>query len=322
MRRPLPTYVRTVRFAFGLALGLGVVLASSAHADRNDLTLERLIGPPSSPGAVNDVTSIPLQSAYRSLVSELGVVMAPRLLTPADTLGYSGFAFTFDSTHTSINDKADYWQKGVRNVSGNFLSTVSVTARKGLWAPFPSFEIGAGLTYLVDSSIYALNAYAKFGIQEGYHGWILPSIAVRGSVARLLGTNQIDMTVISTDLTISKSFGIAGSFKLDPYIGANLLINIVRSQVIDSTPNIDAYKQGGMGLDLNSNTVFPNQDSILRWRLFVGLRWVWSIVSITGEFAWAFCNDTATNCRGDGGTKIFDRSDGQATISVGAGLQF
>ena len=30
------------------------------------------------------------QSRFRSLMSELGVAIAPRLMTPADTLGYAG----------------------------------------------------------------------------------------------------------------------------------------------------------------------------------------------------------------------------------------
>jgi len=297
--------------------------AASARADQNDLTLERLVGRPANPGDFVDVQgNFPLQSAYRSLMSELGVVMAPRLLSPADTLGYSGFAFSFDSSFTSINNRADYWQRGVRDVSSSFLPTVSVTARKGLWAPWPSFELGAGFTHLVHSSIFAVNAYAKFGIHEGFHGWAVPSIALRAAVSRILGTRQVDMTVVSTDLSVSKSFGLGGTLKLDPYLGANLLVTIVRGEVIDTTPDVDAFRQGGMSVDLNSNTVFPTQDNILRWRLFFGLRFVYSIVAIGAEFSWAFCNDRAIDCGKDDPNKIVDRSDGQAQLSLTAGLTF
>lgn len=298
-------------------------LHGRAHADKNDFTLDRLIGRPSMMGATNDPNgNIPLQTQYRSLMSEMGVVMAPRLLSPADSLGLSGFSMTFDTSFTSINDKADYWQKGVQQVSGSFLPTVSVTARKGLWAFFPGFEFGAGLTYLVDSSIYGLNAYVKFAIQEGFHGWILPSIAVRAAVTRLVGTQQVGMTIVSTDATISKSFGLAGTVKLDPYLGANLLVNIIRGEVIDTTPDIDAYRQGPGSTDLNSNTVFPTQDNILRWRLFAGFRLVYAFAVFGAEFSWAFCNDTAMSCGQTSATRITDRSDGQAQISLTAGFTF
>ena len=141
-------------------------------------------------------------------------------------------------------------------------------ARKGIWAPAPSFELGAGLTYLVDSSDLRPASLRKIR-----HPRRLPQLpdpvdrAARG-VSRLLGTNQVDMTIISSDLSVSKSFGLGGSVKLDPYLGANLLVSIVRSQVIDTTPGIDAYKQGPMSIDLNANTTFPDPDAILRWRLF------------------------------------------------------
>src|SRR5262245_49201070 len=111
-----------------LALALMLVgLRGQARAERNDLTLERLIGPPPLPGALNDPNgNIPLLSSFRSLMSELAVVMAPKFLSPSDTLGYSGFHLSFDSTFTSISNHADFWKKGVKEVSGGFLPTLTV----------------------------------------------------------------------------------------------------------------------------------------------------------------------------------------------------
>lgn len=306
------------------AIAIVALLAGSglARADRNDLTLERLIGPPSAPGAFNDPNSIAVQTQLRSLMSELSTVMAPKFLSPSDSLGWSGFHLSFDSSFTSISNKADFWQKGVRDVSSGFLPTLTLMARKGIWAPVPAFEIGAGATYLVDSNIWALVAYAKFAIHEGFHGKPIPSIALRAAVSRLVGTTQVDMTTISSDLSLSKSFGLGGSVKLDPYLGANLLVTIVRSGVIDTTPSVDAFQQGGQSLDLNANTTFPDPDTILRWRLFTGLRLVYSVLAISAEFSWTFCNDTATNCQQDNPQKITDLSNGQAQLSISAGLIF
>ena len=93
--------------------------ASSARGDRNDLTLERIIGPPATPGMFNDPTDPARQTMYKSLMSELGVVIAPRALSPADTLGYSGFQLGVrDVASRRSRTTQDFWKKGVENVSG------------------------------------------------------------------------------------------------------------------------------------------------------------------------------------------------------------
>jgi hypothetical protein len=152
--------------------------AGAALADRNDLTLENLIGRPSVPGMFNDPTDVGRQTLYKSLMSELGVVMAPHLLSPADTLGFYGFQLSFDARFTQITNSADYWQRGVESVSSSWLSTVSVLARKGVWMPLPSIEVGAGGTKLIASNLYALEAYVKVAIHEGYHSLPIQQAAI------------------------------------------------------------------------------------------------------------------------------------------------
>ncbi len=313
---------RLVSFAalcvLGASLGSG-----AARADSNDLTLERIIGPPTTFGAFNDPT-LAQQTAYKSLMSELSVAMAPRILAPADTLGYSGFQIAFESSFTQISNKADYWQKGVQNVSGGFLPTISVFARKGIWLPLPGFEIGAGATKLVGANMYAAQVYAKLALHEGFHGWPIPSLAVRASASRVLGSTQVDLTIVSVDGEVSKSFGIAGTFKIDPYLGANCLLTFIRGQVIDTTPNIDAYGGGKTpsSLDLNSNTVFPDPDTIVRWRLFGGFRVVYAFLALTADYAYTLCNSSGSSCGQTSTTKVMDRSGGQSQISLSGSLLF
>jgi hypothetical protein len=293
-----------------------------ARADRNDLTLERIIGPPTVPGTINDPTDPVRQTMYKSLMSELSVVMAPRALSPADTLGYSGFQLAFESSFTQISDKADFWQRGVQKVSSGFLPTLTVMARKGIWLPLPGFEIGAGATKLLDSNMYAVQGYAKLALHEGFHDWALPSLAVRGAVSHLLGASEVDLTVLSLDASVSKSFGIAGTVTLDPYLGAGALLSFVRGQVIDTSPNHDAFNDGPNSDDVNSNTTFPDPDTIVRWRLYGGFRLVYAFLALTGEFAYTFCNDSASNCAKADPTKITDRSGGQIQINFSGSFIF
>jgi hypothetical protein len=306
----------------GLCAVAVAVVAADARADRNDLTLERIIGMPAMPGMFNDPSDPVRQTQYKSLMSELSLVMAPRALAPADTLGYSGFQIAFETSFTQISNTADFWQKGTENVSSSFLPTISVMARKGIWLPLPGFEIGAGATKLIDSNMYAVQGYAKLALHEGFHDWAIPSLAVRGAVSRLLGTSQVDLTILSLDASVSKSFGIAGTVTLDPYLGAGTLLSFVRGQVIDTTPNVDAYRQGPNSNDVNANTTFPDPDTIVRWRLFGGFRLLYAFLAFTGEFAYTFCNSNAADCAKVDPTKVTDRSGGQAQINFSGSLVF
>ena len=170
-------------------------------------------------------------------------------------------------------NNADFWQKGVENVSSSFLPTISVMARKGIWLPLPGFEIGAGATKLIDS-----NMYARAGLRQAGAARRLPRLgrsrrwrcAARSRACS--ARSQVDLTVVSVDATVSKSFGIAGTVTLDPYLGADALLDIVRGQVIDTTPNVDAFARARRSIDLNANTTFPDPDTILRWRIFAGFR--------------------------------------------------
>ena len=89
--------------------------------------------------------------------------------------------------------------------------------------------------------MYALQGYAKIALQEGFHDWVLPSFAVRGSVSQLLGTDQVNLTVWGVDVLASKAFGIGGTARIEPFVGWNILFIDARSGVIDTTPDCDAY---------------------------------------------------------------------------------
>src|SRR5689334_10891184 len=88
-----------------------LVRPGAAGADDNDLVLSRFVSPqpPDAAGHIPPGAAIPdvaAQTRFRSLASELGVVLAPKLLSPADTIGYGGFQFSVDAAFTSIAQNA------------------------------------------------------------------------------------------------------------------------------------------------------------------------------------------------------------------------
>ncbi len=301
---------------------LGV--AQTAQADSNDLVLSRL-------GTISGTSVVGSSIDFRSLASELGVVMAPRLSEPADTLGFGGFHFSADVAFTSISENASYW-KALEAPSDGTMTTTGLFVKKGMWLPLPSFEVGLGAVHLGSSHLWASQGYVKFALQEGYHDLPLPSAAIRGAVSRMMGSEQLDLTVISIDASISKDFGIAGLFRASPYAGWNWLIIVPRSEVIDKTPHIDARSNPD---DASMNFVFRDQDDIIRQRILLGTKLKYYIFTLTLEATFALAGSsvddlsgTDTNCRDvapgmpTSNCDATDAANAQSTFMTSLGLDF
>lgn len=314
-------------------------MATTASADQNDLVVSRLGDVVTdNMGQPIDVIGDPV--LFRSLASELGVVMAPRLVEPADTLGFSGFQFAADFAFTSINRTRTYWRvlesspdpdaTDSVNHGGSTMATVGAFVRKGIWLPLPSFEMGAGVVHLLDSNHWAGQFYAKFALHEGFHDLPIPSLAVRGAVSRVMGTDQIDLTVPSIDVSVSKHIGINGTFNLAPFAGWNWLLIVPRSEVIDKTPQIDVRDDPN---DANQSFTFPDQDTIIRQRFFGGLKLNYYVFALTFEANFALAGSstddrggTDTDCADTTGPTAncdaTDEAGAQSTFTVSLGVDF
>jgi hypothetical protein len=310
----------------------GVILftgATLAHADSNDLVMSRLgTHITDSTGATTSVVGDSV--AFRALASQLGTVLAPQLLTPADTLGFSGIQMTVDYSTTTIDHSAAYW-RALEGTPPSSMQTVGFFARKGLWFPIPSFEFGAGAVHLVDSHMWTGQLYAKLALHEGYHDLPLPSLAVRGAVSRLMNQHELDLTAASLDITVSKHFGIGGTWRLDPFAGWDLLMIIPRSEVIDGTPNVDPLVPGNEADSMN-NFVFKDQQNIYRNRFFVGTKLQYYVFQLTLEAQFALAgtsiddrSGTNTACVPMGTTDDCDTKDtakAQTTLAMSVGFDF
>jgi len=240
--------------------------------------------------------------------------------------------------------EADYWRNGLNEAPDPVMSTLSLEIRKGIWFPIPSFELGAGFTHLAGSHLFTLNAFAKFSIHEDFHRWPTPALAVRFAAARMFGTSQVDLTNLSLDVSLSKSFGVAGVLNLTPYLGYNAMWIIADSQVIDATPGTDSLQCSLPGAlcgpstgpnfntpipngqfctfgDCGANFVFDDQAAILRHRIFIGLRMIYYRFVFTLEAAWALKGNSADSLSWSA-TKIKDRADFQQTYSVSIGWDY
>jgi hypothetical protein len=337
MRRPgapaLPVLLATV-VAAAAAL---VAAPRSAAAGDNDLIMGRLVLLVDDTGAGMPTRAVGQNLEFRALISELGVAMAPRLLAPADTLGFGGFQFSADIGWTSISSDQRWWRAlrsspaaDASSHGAGMLPTVGLFARKGIWFPVPSVEFGAGMVHLFDSKIWSGQGYAKLAVQEGYHDLPIPSVAVRGGVSRLVGQRDVDLTIVSIDGSISKHVGIGSTWGLDPYGGYGALLMVARSEVIDPTPHIDPL-DGSNPNDRNLNFVFKDQDDILRHRLFLGAKLQYYVFQLTIEGTFALAGSSvddrgsASECMFDSTTSSCNSADqaaAQRSLTVSAGFDF
>jgi hypothetical protein len=155
-------------------------------------------------------------------------------------------------------------------------------------------------------------------------------VALRGAVSRLIGQKDIDLTIMSFDASISKHVGIGSTWGFDPYAGYGALLMVLRSEVIDPTPDIDPLEGANM-TDRALNFVFKDQDDILRHRLFLGAKLQYYVFQLTIEGTLALAGSSVddrggdTECTFDSTTTNCDSPDqagSQHTLTVSTGFDF
>ena len=293
---------------------------AEASAQRMDLALSRLRVPAVEGTACSPTFGAGLsrefcddEPAWDSLMTQFGASLIPPLLTPARTTGVRGFYVGLESFITGIDANEDYWRRGTEGDSmttdrNRFVDGVlgwgRVSLRKGL--PF-GFELGANVGYLVNTSYWTLGVEVRWAIMEGFRvgqdgaGW-LPDVAVRGAVQTLVGDSELNVTVPSVDLTISKPFVIGDVFWLTPYVSGQLSWIFADTELVDLTPERDQFTEcdpdpmpptdgsgsppycRGNPTDFNHSVVFDPVRS-MRARLAVGAQARYEWFTLTGAFA-------------------------------------
>jgi hypothetical protein len=185
--------------------------------------------------------------------------------------------------------------------------------------------------HLVDSRTWTGQLYAKLSLHEGYHDLPLPSLSARGAVSRMMNQRELDLTVASLDIAVSKHVGIGGTWRFDPFAGWDVLMIVPRSEVLDPTPNVDPLVPGNEPDSLN-NFVFKDQDNIYRQRFFLGAKLQYYVFQLTIEAQFALAGSsvddragTSTMCTPMSTTVDCDSKDtakAQRTLSMSAGFDF
>lgn len=199
----------------------------NVYAGQNDLNLAGL--------SYYDYTQrryIGDDEAFYKLANELGVAIAPKLLSPASTLGQAGFELGLQTSLTPINSTANYWKKSVEGGQPSDMLTVGTFhLRKG----FPqSFEVGTSVSYIFLSQMFLGGVEAKWSLNEGFY--YVPDLGVRLAINRLFNAKDIDLTDGCLDVILSKTFGVGGFMQITPYFAYSYLYVITTRRTINATP--------------------------------------------------------------------------------------
>ena len=274
-------------------LSLGALVGRTVAANDLDLSVARFIQCSS-----DGVDCRAHNDAYELFLSEYSFGISPKLMAPASTLGYSGFYLGLEASLVTVPDGSteafnsahrDYkdsrWRIGTAKYTDTppkmYYPTIHV--RKGLpW----SFEVGSSIGYLGHSELITLGGEVKWSLFEGYSEGVLgalPDVAVRGTINRVIGESDVDMTLVGVDGSISKPFGIAGIMSLEPYAGYQLMWTIVRTEPMALFDNQGNLRQPEANVydPAEANLSGPN---LKRHKVFWGFVYRWEYLTVTMDW--------------------------------------
>jgi hypothetical protein len=212
-----------VQRSFSLLAGivlLALLAAPAAGAGEYDIQLRWLGSPgalPVSCQGANCTTAASgeAQKRFARLGSALGLAFVPRWSEPAASTGQAGVEVGVVETGVFLALSKEEWAtEGSRGQSAapGLLPITSVQVRKGLGG---SLDLGLSVSYLPGSQILGLGAALRLAILDNLEH--APDVAIRVWGEHLVGSGELFVNEVGGDLLVSKTFGLAGVMKLQPF---------------------------------------------------------------------------------------------------------
>ncbi len=287
---------RDKRLARALAL-LTLTLGTDALGAPMDFALERLVTPETAScqdpdGTGEEFFCAPDQIAFKKLMHQYGMAIAPNGAFPAKTTGYAGFEILAELTVTGIDSSSNAIQRGTQGSvdptterapsenaqPASALPLYALRVRKGFGF---GFELGGTFGLLGDTSLVTGGADLRFAALEGFRDGVLgyfPDVAVTGSVRTITGTSQVELTVAGAEATFSKPFSIARTGELTPWLGYQYLWTFGNSGVVDLSP-----RRSAPGSNDFYNNRFFDAVSLQKHRLNLGVSYKYEILVVGAQ---------------------------------------
>jgi hypothetical protein len=153
------------------------------------------------------------QSQFKEFSETFGTALSYHPLAAAAPLGdkLPGFDVGVEASYVKLDKNASWFQQ--MDAVGE-LPDALIIPRVHIQVGLPVFPIDLGVIYAsIPSSDIKLTGYeVKYAVLEG--GVATPALAIRGAYTKLSGVDQVDLTTMSLDLSISK-----GILIFTPYAG-------------------------------------------------------------------------------------------------------
>src|SRR5437016_1854362 len=248
-----------------------LLLAVPANAGPNDLQLWRLGHPDSlgctacngSPGDVPEPGTPGAQARFHRLASTLGLAFVPPFQDPAATTGQAGFEIGLSSSQALLRIGADAWPTEATQAIGappQVLLLPALTLRKGLGG---SLKLGAGVQWLGSSTMMAVSGQLRWAAVEGLEN--APDVALRAWGTRVIGSQDLGLASLGADALVSRSFGIAGMMKLQPYGSFGVAMVNASSTSVDFKPGVEDPAQPAADNEVRSEERRVGKECRSRW---------------------------------------------------------
>lgn len=201
----------------------------------------------------SDLNTLPAlnQAEFKLLSEDLGAALSYKPLIPSEALGVPGFDLGLAVTGTQLKN-AVLLSKASNNVS--VPTTLPIpTLRLTLGLPL-NIDIGAQYARVPDVKMNLVGGELRWAILPG--STILPAVAIRGSMTRLQGVDQLKLATNAVDLSISKGFVM-----LTPYAGVGQVwVTSTPDRALVPTLSEEKFTQtkvfAGLNINLGVNAVF------------------------------------------------------------------
>jgi hypothetical protein len=207
------------------------------------------------------------QAQFRALSEDLGAALNYKPLSPAEPLGLTGFDIGLEVTGTDIRHN-DLWDLASNGSAPDLLAVPKIHVIKGL--PF-NIDVGAEYSAVPGTNVAFWGGELRYAVISG--GIAAPAVAIRGTLTKTSGIDQLDLSTKGLDISVSKGFAM-----LTPYAGLG-------QEWVESKPdpgtglNDESFSQTKYYLGVNLNLAlmnlaleYDNTDSVNSYSVKLGLR--------------------------------------------------
>lgn len=209
------------------------------------LTAALALAQPALAGNIN-IGALGAQAEFRNVSEDLGSALSYKGVVPAESIGVTGFDLGLEVTQTDLAKSAALWNTLTgNNVSKLYVPKLHVT--KGL--PL-DIDIGAFFSAVPTTDIKLYGGELRWAFLPG--STTMPAVAVRGSLTKLTGVNQLALGTKAIDLSISKGFAM-----FTPYAGIG---QVWTTSTPDAATGLseESFSQGKLFVGANLNFGLTN----------------------------------------------------------------